>query len=338
MIVIDGSSGEGGGQVLRTSLALSLVTGRPFEMKRIRAGRSKPGLQRQHLTAVLAAAEVGKAEVHGAVLNSQHLVFVPQGIHAGEYQFPIGTAGSVSLVLQTVLPALALANAPSVLKLEGGTHNSLAPPFEFLHLAYLPLLARMGPQIEARLERHGFYPAGGGRVSVSIVPQAPWRPLELLQRGQVVRRHVRAIVSRLPRHIAEREVRAVLGRLNWPPECASVEEVESAGPGNAVLLEIGCEHVTEVFTAFGQRGVPAEQVAASAASEAERYLAAEVPVGEHLADQLVLPLAIAGEGRFRTLALSTHTTTNIATLKNFVDVQVEAEELAPDVWEVRVGR
>jgi len=338
MIVIDGSSGEGGGQILRTSLALSLVTGQPLEMQRIRAARSKPGLQRQHLTAVLAAAEVGRAEVRGATLNSQHLVFAPRGIHAGEYHFRIGTAGSASLVLQTVLPALALADAPSRLLLEGGTHNSFAPPFDFLQQAFLPLLARMGPRVEATLERHGFYPAGGGRMSVSIVPQAPWKPLELLQRGRVVQRRVRAIISRLPRHIAEREVQAALGRLRWPRDCGVVEEVESVGPGNAVVLEVRCEQVTEVFTAFGQRGVPAERVAASAASEAERYLAADVPVGEHLADQLLLPMAIAGGGRFRTLRPSSHTTTNIATLANFLEVQVKAEELGPDVWEIRVER
>lgn len=338
MIVIDGSSGEGGGQILRTSLALALVTGRPFEMHRIRAARSNPGLQRQHLTAVLAAAEVGRAEVRGAVLNSRYLVFAPQGVRPGEYHFRVGTAGSASLVLQTVLPALALAEGPSHLLLEGGTHNSLAPPFEFLEQAYLPLLARMGPRVEATLERHGFYPAGGGRLSVSIVPTTPWKPLELLERGRVLRRRVRAMVSRLPRHIAEREVQTALARLAWPRDCGSVEEVESAGPGNAVVLEVGCEHVTEVFTGFGQRGVPAERVAASAADEANRYLAAEVPVGEYLADQLLLPLAIAGGGRFRTLAPSSHTTTNIATLANFLEVRVAATELGPDVWEIGVSR
>jgi RNA 3'-terminal phosphate cyclase (ATP) len=338
MIVIDGSTGEGGGQILRTSLALALVTGQPFEMRRIRAARSKPGLQRQHLTAVLAASEVGAAEVRGAELNSQHLIFAPKGIRAGEYHFRIGTAGSASLVLQTVLPALAMADGPSRLLLEGGTHNSLAPPFEFLQKAYLPLLARMGPRVEVTLERHGFYPAGGGRVSVSVVPKKPWAPLELFQRGQVIQRRVRAIVSRLPRHIAEREVRTALDRLEWPRDCGLVEEVESAGPGNAVVVEVGCEHVTEVFTGFGQRGVPAEQVASHAADEAKRYLAADVPVGEHLADQLLLPMAISGGGGFRTLAPSFHTTTNIATLANFLEVQVATVELGPDVWEIRVAR
>ncbi len=336
MITIDGSSGEGGGQILRTSLALALVTGKPFQMRRIRAKRSKPGLQRQHLTAVLAAAEVGRAQVEGAALSSQQLTFVPQPVSPGEYQFRVGTAGSATLVLQTVLPALAMAPGPSHVVLEGGTHNIYAPPFDFLQMALVPLLGRMGPQVEANLDRHGFYPAGGGRVSVTIAPQPRWKPIELVHRGRIVRRRARGIVSRLPRHIAEREVATALGKLSWPRECGSVEEVDSPGPGNVVLLEVHCEHVTEVFTGFGQRGVPAEKVAAAAAREAKRYLEAEAPVGEHLADQLLLPLAIAGGGRFRTLAPTSHTTTNIATLAHFLDVKVMTDEVEKDVWEIRV--
>lgn len=336
MITIDGSSGEGGGQILRTSLALALVTGKPFQMKRIRAGRAKPGLQRQHLTAVLAAAEVGQAQVEGAALSSQQLTFVPQPVRAGEYQFRVGTAGSASLVLQTVLPALAMASGPSRVALEGGTHNIYAPPFDFLRLAFLPLLSRTGPQVEVTLDRYGFYPAGGGRVSVTIAPQSQWTPIELLQRGRILRRRARGLVSHLPRHIAEREVDAALRKLAWPRDCGSIEEVDSPGPGNAILLEVHCEHVTEVFTGFGQLGVRAEKVASAAAREAQRYLEAEVPVGEHLADQLLLPLAIAGGGRFRTLAPTPHTTTNIATLAHFLDVKVVAKEEERGVWEIRV--
>lgn len=336
MINIDGSSGEGGGQILRTSLALALVTGKPFQMKRIRAGRSKPGLQRQHLTAVLAAAEVGRAQIEGAALGSQQLTFVPEPVRAGEYHFRVGTAGSATLVLQTVLPALAMAPAPSRLVLEGGTHNVYAPPFDFLQLVFLPLLGRMGPQVEVNLDRAGFYPAGGGRVNVAIAPQPRWRPIEILQRGRIVRRRARGIVSRLPRHIAEREVATALSKLSWPRDCGSIEEVDSPGPGNIVLLQVHCEHVTEVFTGFGQRGVTAEKVASAASREAKRYLESDVPVGEHLADQLLLPMAIARGGRFRTLAPSAHTTTNIATLAHFLDVKVTAVEEGKDVWEIRV--
>jgi RNA 3'-terminal phosphate cyclase (ATP) len=337
MIAIDGSAGEGGGQILRTSLALALVTGKPFRIERIRAHRSRPGLQRQHLTALLAAAEVGRAEVEGAALNSQHLTFSPRGVRPGHFRFAIGTAGSAMLVLQTVLPALAIADGPSQIDLEGGTHNIYAPPFDFLDQAFLPLLRRMGPRIEATLHRPGFYPAGGGRVAVSVEPQSRLAPIELVDRGRVVRRRVRGMVSRLPRHIAEREVNTALRELGWTGDCGSVEEVDSPGPGNALIIEVHSEHVSEVFTGFGQRGVPAEKVASAAAREARRYLEANVPVGEHLADQLLLPMAVAGAGRFRTLPPTLHTSTNVATLSRFLDTRIDIAEVEPGIWEIRAG-
>jgi RNA 3'-terminal phosphate cyclase (ATP) len=338
MITIDGSFGEGGGQILRTSLALSLVTGKPFCIERIRAGRKKPGLQRQHLTAVRAAAEVGQSEVEGAALGSGRLTFSPREVRPGEYDFAIGTAGSTTLVVQTVLPALMLARGPSQLRLEGGTHNMNAPPFDFLQKAFLPLLGRMGINARATLERPGFYPAGGGRLTIDIQPPGELRPLELVDRGRMVRRVVRGMVSRLPRHIAQREVRTVLKGLDWPEECGAVEEVGAHGPGNVVLVEIHSEHVTEIFTGFGQKGVPAEAVAGGAVAQASRYLASGAPVGECLADQLLLPLALARGGVFRTLAPTKHTETNLETLKRFLDVEVAAEQIDEAVWQIRVGR
>lgn len=337
MIAIDGSAGEGGGQILRTSLALALVTGEPFRIERIRANRSRPGLQRQHLTAVLAAAEVGRARVDGAGLHSQRLTFSPGAVRPGHFRFSTGTAGSAMLVLQTVLPALAMAGGPSQIDLEGGTHNIYAPPFDFLVTAFLPLLRRMGPRIEAVLHRPGFYPAGGGRVAVTVEPQARLTPIEVVDRGRVVRRRIRGIVSRLARHIAEREVDTALRDLDWPGDCGSIEEVDSPGPGNALIIEVHCEHVAEVFTGFGQRGVPAEKVASAAAREARRYLEANVPVGEHLADQLLLPMALAGGGRFRTLAPTLHTSTNIATLSRFLETKIGVSEAEPGTWEIRAG-
>jgi len=341
MITIDGSSGEGGGQILRTSLALALVTGRAFSMERIRANRSRPGLQRQHLTAVQAAAEVGQAEVEGAALQSRQITFVPRTVRPGDYHFRVGSAGSATLVLQTVLPALLLAEGPSQLVLEGGTHNLYAPPFDFLHRAFLPLLNRMGPRVEATLERPGFYPAGGGCMRVVVEPRPTLQPIELLDRGKIVRRRVRGIVSRLPRHIAEREVDTAMRKLSWPGDCGSVEEVDSPGPGNAVIVEVQCEHVTEVFTGFGQRGVPAETVAQRTLDRAQHYLDAGVPVGEHLADQLLLPLGIGahqgtGGGAFRTLPLSSHSLTHIQVLKRFLDVNITLET-EPSGCLVRVG-
>src|SRR5262245_60443308 len=170
MEVIDGSQGEGGGQILRTALALSLVTGAPFRVEKIRAGRQKPGLLRQHLTAVTAAVEIGGAAVEGATLGSRELSFRPGSVRPGAYRFAVGTAGSAALVLQTVLPALLTATGPSTVVVEGGTHNPHAPPFDFLALAFLPLLARMGARAQATLDRPGFYPAGGGQLTVEITP------------------------------------------------------------------------------------------------------------------------------------------------------------------------
>lgn len=336
MITIDGSQGEGGGQVLRTALGLSLVTGKAFRIERIRARRPKPGLRRQHLTAVLAAAQVGQAEVQGAELDSRELVFVPGQVRPGEYRFDVGTAGSTTLVLQTVLPALMIAEGPSHLHLKGGTHNIHAPPVDFLQRTFLPILARMGPHVQLTLERAGFYPAGGGGVLANILPADRLRPIELVERGRIIRRTACAVVSRLPMHIAEREVDVIRRRMSWPPESVSTRAVESTGPGNVVTMEIESEHVTEVVTGFGQRGVPAEKVAAGAVREARRYLKAGVPVGEHLADQLLVPMALAGGGAFRTLEPSSHTTTNVETLAHFLEVSVQTEKLDHDVWQVTV--
>src|SRR5688572_16449750 len=188
LITIDGSMGEGGGQVLRTSLALSLVTGKPFRIEKIRAGREKPGLLRQHLTAVNAAAAVGGAHVEGAALGSRELDFRPGPAKPGEYRFAVGTAGSATLVLQAVLPALLTARGASTLVLEGGTHNPFAPPFDFLDKAFLPLLRRMGARVEVALERPGFYPAGGGRFQVRVEPVERLERLDLPSRGDAKRR------------------------------------------------------------------------------------------------------------------------------------------------------
>ena len=332
MITIDGSSGEGGGQVLRTSLALSLVTGKPFRMENIRAGRPKPGLKRQHLTAVKAAAAVGQATVEGAELNSRQIEFIPGEVRPGEYHFDVGSAGSTTLVLQTVLPPLMIASAPSQLRIEGGTHNIFAPPLYFLEKTFLPIVRRMGPSVDVTLQRAGFFPAGGGSIRVEIRPKQRLSRIDLLRRGEIVGRTARGIVSRLPLHIAEREVDVVVRRMSWPPDAAVTSEIESPGPGNVVTAEIQSKDVTEVFTGFGQKGVKAEKVAASVVKEAKRYVAADVPVGEHLADQLLIPMALAGGGSFRTLTPSDHTSTNIETLRYFLDVEVRAEQVERDAW------
>jgi RNA 3'-terminal phosphate cyclase (ATP) len=337
LIVIDGSRGEGGGQVLRTSLALSLITGSPFRIDHIRAKRKSPGLLRQHLTAVNAAAEVGGASVDGASLGSASLTFVPQTIRAGSYAVAIGTAGSTMLVLQTILLPLALAGGESAIEIEGGTHNPGAPPFDFMQLAFLPLLRRMGAEIELELVRPGFYPAGGGKIRAHIAPAKRLARLELESRGEVVNRCARAVVANLPYAIAQREVQTVAQELGWGEECLEAHTLTgSIGPGNAISVIVESEHVTDVFTAFGERGVPAERVAQTAAHEAKRYLGSDAAVGEHLADQLLLPLAVGEGGSFTTTPLSGHSTTNIEVIRKFVDVVFAIDEVSAGITRVRV--
>lgn len=333
-VEIDGSLGEGGGQILRSSLTLSLITGKAVHLTKIRAGREKPGLMRQHLTAVRAAAEVGVAKLSGAEVRSCELHFEPTAIRGGNYTFAVGTAGSSTLVLQTVLPALLMADGPSELLIEGGTHNPWAPPFDFLARSFFPLLKRLGANVSATLERRGFYPAGGGRFRVAIQPPSDrLQGLQLLDRGKTVRRSVSVIVTNLPLTIGQRELDTAAKKLGWPNDCFHLYEANDAsGPGNVVMIEVESEHVTELFTAFGRQGVRAERVATEAVEQVRQYLTANVPVGKYLADQIILPLSIAAwrdgaRSQFCTLPLSRHSTTHIEVVKRFLEVPIEVTPL-----------
>ncbi len=338
LLEIDGALGEGGGQVLRTALSLSLVTHRPFCIRNIRAGRPKPGLRRQHLTAVRAAAQIGGAAVEGAQPGSQCLTFVPGRIHPGDYEFSTEGAGSTTLVLQTLLPPLLTAEGDSTLLLEGGTHNPFAPPFDFITKTFLPAIRRMGPVVHASLHRYGFYPAGGGRAQVRIEPSSALSPLSLVERGRVLRVGATAVVAKLPKHIAERELTTLRRMLDMPPEELTLLELADApGPGNVAMVEVVCEQITEVFTAFGRRGVRAETVGEEVGRRTRHYLDAEVPVGKHLADQLLLPLCIAGRGVFRTMELTLHARTNLDVIAQFLDVDVRVYPEARSAWMIEVG-
>lgn len=337
MVHIDGSMGEGGGQILRTSLALSLCLNSPFHITNIRASRERPGLQAQHLAAVRAAAEISHAELEGDYKSSQGLWFRPSRVVAGDYLFSIGTAGSTSLVLQTLLPALMLVDAPSSLMLEGGTHNPFAPSFDFLHRAFLPLLNSMGPKVSVSLERPGFAPRGGGRMQVDIQPVTRLQPLVLLERGSIQKQYADVWLANLRKDIALRELAVIRKELGYTDEQLVLHEADDAfGPGNAVSVVIESEHVTECFTDFGRPGLPAEQVAGRVIEAVRRYLNAGVPVGPHLADQLLLPMALAGSGAFITIEPTTHTLTNIQVFRAFMAVDIQAEARQADVWKINV--
>jgi RNA 3'-terminal phosphate cyclase (ATP) len=327
MVQIDGSFGEGGGQILRSSLSLSVVTGKPFRIENIRANRQKPGLLRQHLTAVQAAAEVGSAEVEGASLASKALTFVPGKIRSGEFRFAIGTAGSGTLVLQTILPALITAAGSSRIEIEGGTHNPGAPPFDFLQRSFIPLIERMGPKVKLELQRYGFYPAGGCLFVVEITPAEALKPSAMNERGEITTKRATAMVANLPYHIARRELNTVGKLLNWDAGLLCCEETRnSVSPGNLVMIELVSSTVTEIFTAFGKLGVSAEDVAKDAAEQARAYMHSSAAVDEHLSDQLLLPLALACGGSFSAVSLNLHAKTNMEVIRQFLPVDFELAE------------
>lgn len=274
---------------------------------------------RQHLTAVEAAKTVGRAEATGGALNSQTLEFNPGPVTPGNYRFAVGTAGSATLVFQTVLPALLTASGHSTLTLEGGTHNPLAPPFDFLARSFTPLIHRMGPDVKLELRAPGFYPAGGGRFHARIEPVKRLTPITIMERGAIRSRRATVWLSKLSSEIAERELAIVREALRWHADECTVQTVAyPKGPGNALVLEIEAEHVCAIFTGFGERGRPAEEVAQEAIEAAKVWLAADVPVDGHLGDQLLLPMALAGRGSFRTTKPSLHLTTNVAIIQRFL--------------------
>jgi RNA 3'-terminal phosphate cyclase (ATP) len=336
MLSIDGSHGEGGGQIVRSSLALSALTGTPVRIEKIRAGRAKPGLQRQHLVAVQAAAQVCGGTLIGAELGSREITFTPQSPQAGSYNFDIGSAGSTTLVLQTILPILLRAKAPSVVTIRGGTHNGMAPPVEFLQECFLPVLHRCGIDATIDLHRHGFYPAGGGAITATIHPWQNPTPLDLLERGKFLDRHTEILLANLPFHIAERESQAVKHGLHWSQDEVRCRSVDAHGPGNAALARLRFANITSVFTAYGEMRKSAETVGQELVRQVRHYLDTEAPVCEHLADQLLLPLAMGAGGQFRTVKPSLHTQTNATIINTFLGERVSLVETDDAQWLVTV--
>lgn len=329
VIEIDGSMGEGGGQVLRSALSLSLLTGRPFRIVRIRANRPEPGLKPQHLQSVRAAAAVSRAKVQGDRVGSPELAFEPGTVKAGEYSFDIGTAGSVSLVLQTIFVPLATAGGPSRLTIAGGTHVPWSPPFPFLERAWLPWMRRIGFDADLDLERAGFYPRGGGSIRALIRPGGKPAGVRAVERGRLIRVRGVSYVARLDDAVAERQRGAAEKRLRRG--CRDVEiaigRLDSIQPGTCMFLQAELEHATLFASALGARGKPAERVGEEVAMELEEHLASEGAVDPHLADQLVLPLALAeGGSELRPCRVTPHLETNIEVVRAFLPREIAIRE------------
>jgi RNA 3'-terminal phosphate cyclase (ATP) len=338
-VELDGSFGEGGGQILRTALALALLTGKPFHLRNVRAGRPRPGLQPQHLMSVQSAAAIGRATTRGATLRSGSLEFDPGPVQAGAYHFDIGTAGATGLVLHTLYLPLALrGGAPSELTLVGGTHVSTSPSFHFLDATWRGYLSAFGLTISLRMQRPGFYPRGGGTVQAFIQPCARLRGVTLPPRGPV-RASGFSAVAGLDRNIARRQARRATQRLEDVVEVHIREESWQGGPGTVLAVELDTAPAPTTFVALGARGKPAEAVADEAADQVRAYLnAAPALVDAHSADQIVLPLALAeGPSEYSVAEVTRHLHTNIAVIGAFLerDIVCEGDEGKPGVVRIR---
>ncbi len=330
MVCIDGSFGEGGGQILRTSLALSCVLGKPVEITNIRMARRKPGLQPQHLTAVMAAAAVSDARYQGAELSSTALRFLPGRTGHGAFRFDVaekqGSAGSTSLVLQTILLPLCFAGGSSTIAVHGGTHVPWSPPFHYLHAVVAPLLARIGVQTEFSIDAWGWYPAGGGRVSARILPVREFLPLNLADRGRRLRITGISAVSNLPEHIAVRQRDRAYAVLEKEGIEATIEILlaPSPGKGSFLFLVAECENIRAGFGSLGAIGKRAEAVAEEACAEFLSYLGAQGALDPHLADQIVPWLACChGPSEFTVSRITGHLLTNLWVVRRFMNLGIE---------------
>lgn len=330
MIEIDGSIGEGGGQVLRSALALSAITGKGVHLHNIRARRSEPGLKAQHLKAVDAAAAVSKATVDGAVMHSTKLTFQPSGLRSGRYRFEIGTAGATSLVLQTIFLPLSMATSSSSVIISGGTHVPWSPCFHYVALHWLPFLQQVGFDAQVELEQAGFYPSGGGRIHVLIRPRKTVSPLLLTQRGRLLRIQGISAVCNLPLSIANRQKRQAILRLQTLPELGNSPEIHiqvqqppSQSKGTFLLLIAEFEAGRCCYFGLGALGKPAERVADEAVDALLSFLGTDGVIDQYLADQLLMPLCLADSpSELRVNQVTNHLLTNAAVVKAFLPAQI----------------
>lgn len=334
-IRIDGSQGEGGGQILRTALSLSMITGKPFELVNLRAGRKKPGLMRQHLVCVQASQQISHAYTEGAGLHSQYLYFAPQHIQAGHYEFQIGSAGSSLLVFQTLLPVLLQQSAPSQLIIHGGTHNPMAPTADFIQHSFIPTLAKIGIQIDFEMEKAGFFPIGAGKIKATIHPWQQRQELDLRSRGKLQATCAYAAVLNLDASIAARELATLQKKLNL--QHTQQLTLQGISQGNSVFVCVESEQHHQVFSALGELRKSAEQIAGQLAKEVNHYLHSQAVADEYLADQLLLPLALGQGGRFSAQTISEHTRTQVEMIKRFLDCEIELIEHAEQHVEIIVS-
>lgn len=334
-VTVDGSYGEGGGQILRTALTCAILTQTPVHVVNIRAGRKQPGLRPQHLAAVRAAAEICGAHVEGDTVGSHEVRFRPGQVQPGRYRWDIGTAGAVTLVLHTVFLPLALANEPSHLTIRGGTHVPWSPTWAYVERQWAPYMDRIGLPAKLRLKRAGFYPRGGGEVEVTVQPaRRPLRPLHLPEGGPLRRLGGTVYIANLPDHIARRQKLTALAALRAYREDVKVtiERLDAPSPGTLTLVEAHKERGSGCYTALGEKGKPAEIVAQEAVDLLRAYIESPAAVDRHLADQLLLPLALAeGPSEFTTDCVTQHLVTNAHVVSLFlpVDVRVEGDVGAP---------
>jgi RNA 3'-phosphate cyclase len=328
MIRIDGSQGEGGGQILRTALSLSLLTGKEFLIEKIRGRRSNPGLRPQHLKSVEAARVVGKATVDGESLGSMTLRFSPKGIYPGRFKFDIATAGSTSLVLQTIYLPLSFCTGSSTVSISGGTHVPHSPSFEYLNAHWLKFLAQIGFNIGLKLNQAGFYPQGGGCIQARIKPVELINPLILTERGKLLQIRGVSAVSNLNRSIAERQRNQVLRRLGdrYFLNDIRIVQLPSKFKGTFMLLVAEFDNTQACYFSLGELGKPAERVADEVVNCMEYFLKSDAFIDQFLSDQLLLPLSFArGASRFRTPKITQHIITNANIIAMFLPVKINIE-------------
>ncbi len=337
MLILDGSEGEGGGQILRTALSLSALTGVPFTLKNIRSNRKQPGLKAQHLTAVTAMQQICRANVQGATLNSPEVIFIPQKIQPGNYHWDIGTAGATTLLLQTVAYPLSFSKSTSSITITGGTHVPWSPTFDFLEKHWLLFMRRLGFEFSLKLVQAGFFPQGGGKIIGNIQPFQTRENFICIKRGILHKIQALSAVSNLDIEIARRQAHQGQRRLEQQGLSVEtkIETMKAPSPGTTYLLLAEFENSQVCYFSLGARGKPAEQVANETVDTFLNFMTKAAAIDEHLADQLLLPLALTGKAAHFTIhKITSHFLTNIKVIQAFKKIEIVVNSQPDQTGEV----